>query len=672
MADRRVSTAAVAACLLPAALACAAGAAAEVRDPHGVAVIVGNRDYAERGLSDVEYAVRDARAFERYVLDVLGYPPQNVLVLENATRLRMFEAFGRPSDPPGGPSDLWALLDPEGRSDVAVFYSGHGAPGRDDGEGYLLPVDVPARSAQDEGYPIAALYDTLAALRSAPGRSARSARVYLDACFSGMSQRGSVFVGVSPAFPVAALPENVADGVAVLSAGGPREFASWDEDAGHGMFTRHLLDALYGAGDADGDDRVTAREAKKWLDEHMTRAVWLRHRAVQTAHLLLGSASDAVLSSAPPGGFPARPMGDTPPPPPDEEEYLEVASGDPPPPPPPDAEAAEKALGLSREDWRSVQLGLDALDFDPGPADGDPGPRTRKAISSWQDEKGYGATGRLTGDQAETLVAVGREVLERVQQEQARGPSIGEAFRDCPHCPEMVVVPAGSFTMGSPSSESGRNGDEGPQRRVEISSPFAVGVYEVTFAEWDACASDGGCRGYHPDDEGWGGGGRPVINVDWNDAKAYASWLSRETGESYRLLSEAEWEYVARAGTTTRFWWGDDIGRNRANCSSSSCGDSHRGTAPVGSFRANGFGLHDVHGNVREWVEDCWHGSYAGAPRDGRAWLGNNGGECSLRILRGGSWLYYPRDLRSAVRNRLVTGNRINYIGFRVARTFAP
>ncbi len=583
MADRRVSTAAVAACLLPAALADAAGAAAEIRDPHGVAVIVGNRDYAERGLSDVEYAVRDARAFERYVLDVLGYPPQNVLVLENATRLRMFEAFGRPSDPPGGPSDLWALLDPEGRSDVAVFYSGHGAPGRDDGEGYLLPVDVPARSAQDEGYPIAALYDTLAALRSAPGRSARSARVYLDACFSGMSQRGSVFVGVSPAFPVAALPENVADGVAVLSAGGPREFASWDEDAGHGMFTRHLLDALYGAGDVDGDDRVTAREAKSWLDEHMTRAVWLRHRAVQTAHLLLGSASDAVLSSAPPGGFPARPVGDT-------------------PPPPPDAAAVEEALGLLR-----------------------------------------GA---------------------------ARDPAVGDVFRDCPHCPEMVVVPAGSFTMGSPSSEAGRDGDEGPQRRVDIPSPFAVGMYEVTFAEWDACVSGEGCDGHHPDDEGWGRGGRPVIHVSWDDAQAYASWLSRETGEDYRLLSEAEWEYVARAGTATRYWWGNGIGSNRANCAS--CGAGYANTVPVGSFSANAFGLHDVHGNVYEWVEDCWHDSYVGAPRDGTAWFGGRGGDCSYRVLRGGSWSNNPRYLRSANRGRDGSGDRDDNDGFRVARKFTP
>ena len=581
MADRRVSTAAVAACLLPAALACAA--AAEVRDPHGVAVIVGNRDYAERGLSDVEYAVRDARAFERYVLDVLGYAPQNVLVLENATRRRMFEAFGRPSDPPGGPSDLWALLDPEGRSDVAVFYSGHGAPGRDDGEGYLLPVDVPARSAQDEGYPIAALYDTLAALRSASGRSARSARVYLDACFSGMSQRGSVFVGVSPAFPVAALPENVADGVAVLSAGGPQEFASWDEDAGHGMFTRHLLDALYGAGDADGDDRVTAREAKNWLDEHMTRAAWLRHRAVQTAHLLLGPASDAVLSTAPPGGFPARPVGDT-------------------PPPPPDAAAVEEALGLSR-----------------------------------------GA---------------------------ARDPAVGNVFRDCPHCPEMVVVPAGSFTMGSPSSEAGRDGDEGPQRRVNIPSPFAVGVYEATFAEWDACVSGGGCDGHHPDDEGWGRGGRPVIHVSWDDAQAYASWLSRETGEDYRLLSEAEWEYVARAGTATRYWWGNGIGSNRANCAS--CGAGYANTVPVGSFGANAFGLHDVHGNVYEWVADCWHDSYAGAPRDGTPWFGGRGGDCSYRVLRGGSWSNTPRYLRSANRGRDGSGDRDDNDGFRVARTFTP
>ena len=245
----------------------------------------------------------------------------------------------------------------------------------------------------------------------------------------------------------------------------------------------------------------------------------------------------------------------------------------------------------------------------------------------------------------------------------------GRTLQDCPGCPEMVVVPAGSFRMGSPESEAGRDDDEGPVHRVTVARPLAVGVVEVTFEEWEACVSEGGCGGYRPDDEGWGRGRRPVMNVNWRDAKAYVAWLSRKTGEAYRLPSEAEWEYVARAGTTTRYGWGDGIGRNRANCDG--CGSRWDGekTAPVGSFSANAFGLHDVHGNVYEWVEDCWNGSYHGAPSDGSAWTS---GECGSRVLRGGSWLNDPWLLRSALRYRYPSGFRSDYAGVRVARTLTP
>ena len=254
----------------------------------------------------------------------------------------------------------------------------------------------------------------------------------------------------------------------------------------------------------------------------------------------------------------------------------------------------------------------------------------------------------------------------------------GTKFRDCPECPEMVVVPAGSFMMGSPASEEGRRDDEGPVRRVTIAELFAVGVHEVTFGEWDACVSAGGCDGYRPDDRGWGRGNRPVIRVNWDDARAYVDWLSGETGESYRLLSESEWEYAARSGTSTARYWGEsESGQCRyANGADAStdfdwrtgCDDGYSRTAPVGSFAANVFGLHDMSGNVFEWVEDCWNGSYSGAPRDGSAW---ESGNCSARVLRGGSWFDYPRDLRSAVRFRLETGGRGSVIGFRVARTLA-
>jgi formylglycine-generating enzyme required for sulfatase activity len=236
----------------------------------------------------------------------------------------------------------------------------------------------------------------------------------------------------------------------------------------------------------------------------------------------------------------------------------------------------------------------------------------------------------------------------------------GRVFRDCRDvCPEMVVLPAGEFLMGSPPGEVGRRSDEGPQRRVTIARPFAVAKFEATFAEWDVCVTNGGCK-HRPGDQGWGRGRRPVINLSWHQAKEYVAWLSRKTGKAYRLLSEAEWEYAARAGTATRYAFGDAISKSQAQHSADM-------TVEVGSFPANMFGLHDLHDNVWEWVEDAWHPNYEGAPLDGSVWLG---GDVSQRVLRGGSWHYYgPDGLRSADRSRSHPDYRYGSIGFRVART---
>ncbi len=250
-------------------------------------------------------------------------------------------------------------------------------------------------------------------------------------------------------------------------------------------------------------------------------------------------------------------------------------------------------------------------------------------------------------------------------------PGSGAFFKDCPDCPEMVVVPAGSFTMGSPSSEPGRWSDEGPQHKVRIAKPFAVGRFAVTFAEWDACVADGGCGGYKPKDRGWGRGSRPVIYVSWNDAKAYVKWLSDKTHKEYRLLSEAEWEYVTRAGTKTPFWWGDTITTDQANYNGNypynggAKGEYRGKTLPVRSFKPNPWGLYQVHGNVWEWVEDCWNDNYKGAPADGFPWLTGN---CASRALRGGSWNSYARSMRAASRRARGREGRYNITGFRCAR----
>lgn len=234
----------------------------------------------------------------------------------------------------------------------------------------------------------------------------------------------------------------------------------------------------------------------------------------------------------------------------------------------------------------------------------------------------------------------------------------------CDVCPEMVEIPGGTFQMGD--LNGGGSSYELPVHEVTVPS-FAMGKYEVTFDEYDAFANDTGSA--LPSDGDWGRGSRPVINVSWDDAKAYAVWLSSRTGLSFRLPSEAEWEYAARAGSTTVYPRGDSIGTGNANCYGSYCGDSFANTAPVGSFPANVFGLYDMHGNVWEWVEDCWNDDYQGAPIDGSAWTSGN---CGSRVLRGGSWYGKPWYLRSAYRLRYSPVSRRIYFGFRLAQDLTP
>ncbi len=213
------------------------------------------------------------------------------------------------------------------------------------------------------------------------------------------------------------------------------------------------------------------------------------------------------------------------------------------------------------------------------------------------------------------------------------GETIRDALSSGGTGPEMVVIPAGSFRMGCVSGVGCYGDDEKPVHQVTIPAAFAVGKYEVTFAEWDACVSAGGC-GHRPEDR-WGRGRHPVMRVSWDDAQTYVRWLSSQTGASYRLLSESEWEYAARAGSSTAYNWGNQIGSGRANCDGCGSQWDDSQTAPVGAFSPNAFGLHDMHGNVYEWVRDCWNESYSGAPSDGSAWQTGN---CSRRVLRGGSW----------------------------------
>ncbi len=560
-------------------------AGAAVRNPDGVAVIIGNRAY-QYDVPQVTYAHRDAAAFRRYVVDVLGFDPENVIYSEDADKATMERVFGNRDNFKG--SELWRYLHQDGISDVVIFYSGHGIPGLNDKRGYLLPVNAHPDAAELNGYPIDVLYQNLVKLKEQ--NEVRSVLVFLDACFSGDSGGGRLISSTS-AIGVAPLKKSAGlDKLTVLTAASGKEVASWDKAAKHGLFTHHLLNALYGDADTDADGQVTAAEAKAYLDRHMTRAARRTFGRVQNADFR-GEAT-AVLAKAIGGMFPVRPL-----------------------------------IGLERR--------------------------------------------------------------------------AGERFRDCPTCLEMIVVPAGSYEMGSPISEAGRSNREGPVHRVTIAKPFAVGVYEITrgefqqFAEATGYPAGNSCLTFEEgkvdgrSDRHWRDPGfaqtdqHPVVCVSWQDAQAYVRWLSQETGQGYRLLSEAEWEYVARAGTRTAWYWGEKASGQCAYANgadktlarrwgvklpSIDCNDGYAFTSPVGVYGANAFGLHDVLGNVWEWVQDCWNDSYAGAPVDGKAW---ESGDCSRRMVRGGSWLSGPELVRLAFRFRHNPGSRGGSHGFRLARTLA-
>lgn len=312
-------------------------------------------------------------------------------------------------------------------------------------------------------------------------------------------------------------------------------------------------------------------------------------------------------------------------------------------------------------------LGLGLAHWSVGP-DGELTWLTREELGvNGEARRNAGTDGKLPGSpQSGPSSNSPGNASDRAPAEPDAPVGAGRRFRDCDVCPEMVELPTGSFVMGSPAAEDGRSTDEWPMHQVEIEYRLAVGVYEVTFLEWDACVDGGGCDGYVPDDGEWGRERRPVVNVDWNDAQAYVNWLTTRTGKVYRLLSEAEWEYAARAGTRTPYHFGDEPSSLSANFWQSS-----GTTVAVGSYPANAFGLHDVHGNVWEWVADCWNSSYVGAPTDGSAWMK---GDCRNRVFRGGYWGSSPRYVRAASRLALPPDYHSDFpsYGFRVGRTLTP
>ncbi|MBI1385813.1 MAG: SUMF1/EgtB/PvdO family nonheme iron enzyme [Rhizobiales bacterium] len=576
-----------------------------------------------------------------------------------------------------------------------LYYSGHGIAS--DGENYIIPTDVPEPSTRLLRVSGVRQSEILDILRTEAPRAAHY--LVLDACRNELrgDRGGKGF-----------LPVQQRSGALIAFAAAPGRTAS-DRGDGSGPYAAALAAELVVPGqsdlimfhnvrlrvlDATGNDQEpwtldgirrrerlqfagraeaapaglpNGSEAERLWQTHAIETTTDRglieayiaqfegpaplwaYRARQRLAALEAPAAPAPAAPAPSAGTPAQPAPSAP---------------------------SEPAGPQGRELALAVQRELARLGCRPGEPDGLWGPASAGALARWREHARVAEVGSGGGPSLALLRQLEGQTgtvcpAERYQP--------GETFRDCPDCPLMVVVPAGSFMMGSPESEEGRNADEGPQRRVTLRQPFAVGKFEVTFAQWDACVAAKGCK-HKPSDENWGRGQRPVMNVSWDDIEnEYLPWLNRTLGLSgggaYRLLSEAEWEYAARGGTTTPFSFGATISTDQANYDGNyTYGSGRKGayrekTVEVGSFPGNAFGLHDMHGNVWEWVEDPWHENYNGAPTDGSAWTKD--GDTSLRVVRGGSWNYLPGVLRSANRLRNGPDNRNSLFGFRVARSLS-
>jgi formylglycine-generating enzyme required for sulfatase activity len=583
------------------ALAGFAAASAFAAEPARVALLIGNRAYVG-AVGELKNPDKDIETVGA-ALEKLGFA---VKKLTDARKEEMETAIRRYAD----------QVRKAGNGAISFFYySGHGVVNPDTNVNYLIPVDVADPNSEDVWY--RSIEQRLVIdLLSEHAKNATHFVVF-DACRSELSIAGKA-LGADKGF----VPLADVHGMLIAYSTAAKKTAS-----DSGQFAKILAESL--------QLKMPATHAFLEMQSRVVKAMkqepWLSLSYVPTVYLAGEEAA-----------------------------------------PPADAE------GVAAREWLAVDKNSPAM---------------LTTFLARHGESSYAPYAKVRlGELSRTVVVVplpgeackdGLLVSVAVGKKPCIKPGSGEFFKDCPDCPEMVIAPAGSFTMGLAPAEAealakefGKDGEqeakwETRQHKVTISEPFAAGRFAVTFSEWDACVADGGCGGYRPADRGWGRDDRPVINVSWYDAKAYVQWLSDKTGKSYRLLSEAEREYVTRAGTNTPFWWGSSISVSQANYNGdytyagSAKGEYRQKTLPVKSFQPNPWGLYQVHGNVWEWVEDCWEDSYNGTPDDGSV---RTTGDCASRVPRGGSWLNHPRDLRAARRLRLDTGYRLYNVGFRVAR----
>jgi formylglycine-generating enzyme required for sulfatase activity len=587
-----------------------------------VALVVGNARYADRPLRNPG---NDSALMAR-TLTTLGFDVQVASDVDRRSMLNALRDF-----------EIRAL-----GADVALFYfAGHGV--QVGGANYLIPVNAGIRLEND--VPDEAI-DAATVLRRIEDSRAKVGLVVLDAC------RDNPFPGASRSSARGLARMNAPTGTIVAYATAPGSTAD-DGSGDNGTYTAALARFLTTPGlDVKEIFDRTAQEVERVTNgkQRPREDIGLRGRfALLEAPVVPAAPSVSLMASAE-----ATPMAPDP-----DVEAWELAKRR-------DTLASYEAYLQAFPRGRyvpSARSALAGLRVDSPPDVAAPARATQEVINFTT------VAAALQGgvEQATAAQAAAAEVAAR--ERPARKP--GEVFRDCPQCPEMVVIPAGSALMGSARTEPGRTDDEGPQRTVNI-GVFAIGKFEVTQAEWLAVmgnspSSSPAC------DRTWFGAligtaeRCPVENVSWQDVQEFLRRLSEKTGQTYRLPSEAEWEYAARAGSVGPYPWGDSVGVGNANCSTCAGRWSGKGPAPVGSFKANAFGLHDMHGNVWEWVQDVWHDNYVGSPSNGSAWV--SGGDQNQRVFRGGSSSSVARNLRSANRSRSAPDSTNSQIGFRIAMT---
>lgn len=591
-----------------------------------------------------------------------------------------------------------------GGDEVVFFYAGHGV--ELSGSNYLLPVDIKAEDEdhiQDDSISLQELLDELQT------RHPAFSLAIIDACRDNPLKGVGRNIGTRGLKPVTA-----ATGQMVIYSAGAGQKAldrlGDDDPSPNGVFTRVFVEAML-----EGSEPVQLTMAR--VRNEVSRLANSVGRT-QVPALYDQSLGEFMFVSS---GVTPRTKGNGARPPagdPDERLWQEAKTSDsvegydayleayPKGKYVKFAQAAKKKLEAAErakaDTDRKAAAEKQAADSDTGSKEKGAYEsamrlRTREALLAYLKAYPRGDYRSMAQAALESLEEGGSDSGGAKRDDRAPARAAGSTFRDCGECAEMVVIPAGRFEMGSPAGETGRSADEGPVHSVDVRS-FALGKHEVTRGEFRRFVRDtgrqvSGCYEYDGKEwklngsKGWENPGysqsddHPVVCVSWDDAQAYVQWLSRRSGQSYRLSTEAEWEYAARAGARGMRYWGDgereacqysnvaDQAAKRKNSGWTifDCDDGYGETAPVGSYRENGFRLKDMLGNVWEWTEDCWHENYDGAPTNESAWT--TGGDCSRRVVRGGVWGFGPAYVRLAKRNWIPSTFRFNYLGFRLART---